>query len=154
MDAGQFDAVVRGLARSAGSRRQALRVVGAALLGGALSSRPGSSVAKPKPDKCNDDKQCGEGAACINEECVGCTAGLTLCFDETGLPPVGSNQYQCVDLRTNNCHCGKCGNRCAGSGLGRCCGNSICGDESAGFCPAPADSDYCDPRTAPTVIIK
>jgi hypothetical protein len=154
VDAERFDTVVRGLVRSAGSRRQTLRVVGAALVGGALSSRPGSSLAKPKPDKCNKDEQCPEGAACVNEECVGCAEGLTLCFDPVGLPPVGSGQYQCVNLQTNNCHCGDCENRCSGSGLGRCCANGICGDESAGHCPAPADADYCDPRDAPTVIIK
>jgi hypothetical protein len=149
MDADRFDMVVRGLASGAGSRRQALRVVGAALVGGALATRSGWTHAKPKPGKCGKDEQCPDGIACVDGECGGCPEGLTLCFDETGQNG-DTNQYQCVDLQTNSCHCGTCQNRCPDPGIERCCGGGVCG--GGGGCVGPQNPQLCDPKIPPVLV--
>lgn len=151
MDADRFDAVVRRLGSSAGSRRQTLRVLGGALVGGALGSRMRWAAAKPKPGKCNKDTQCPDGIACLDGACGGCQEGYTLCFDQTG-QAFETNAYQCVDLQTNNCHCGTCQNRCSAisaEGTVRCCGEGVCG--GGGGCVGPQAPSYCDPRITPVL---
>ena len=53
-----LDNVARGLADGTLSRGRALRLMGAALMSGALASIPGIAWAKPKPGNCERDKHC------------------------------------------------------------------------------------------------
>jgi hypothetical protein len=90
-----FDELARGLASGNLSRGKALRLMGAALVGGVLASIPGIAMAKPKPagEKCNHNHQCQSGQcvegvcsqACVpngdtcntNAECCnGCCSGV------------------------------------------------------------------------------
>ncbi len=135
-----FDELARGLASGSVSRRQALKLLGGALLGGLLASIPGVAFAQPAvpgstlppqskaPIPTPGTPPAGTG---------GCPAGLTNCG---GL---------CFDLQTDNCNCGACGNVCAGSGLGRCCGSGVCGGVGARSCPAPPDPEYCQEGIPP-----
>jgi len=91
-----LDELAKGLATGTLSRGKALRLMGAALVGGALASIPGIAMAKPKPagSKCNRNHQCASGnceggtcaAACVplagtcsanNQCCSGRCAGGT-----------------------------------------------------------------------------
>ena len=79
--ASSFDELASGLASGTLSRGKALKLMGAALLGGTLASIPGIAMAKPKPAdrKCNHDHQC-ESGQCVDgvcgggEPCGGCPA--------------------------------------------------------------------------------
>jgi Dickkopf N-terminal cysteine-rich region len=66
---GSFDDLAKGLATGAVSRRKALRMLGAVLVGGVLASVPGVALAKPKPGKCTKDKHCPSGQSCVNGQC-------------------------------------------------------------------------------------
>jgi hypothetical protein len=65
-----FDALAKGLASGDVSRGKALKLMGAALLGGLLASTPTLAEAKPKDNKCINDKQCPAGTTCVNNVCV------------------------------------------------------------------------------------
>jgi hypothetical protein len=80
-----FDALAKGLARGGVSRGKALKLMGAALLGGMLASAPTVAGAKPKANKCNHDKQCPAGTTCVSNVCVTPTA-----------PNTGPNLLRCV----------------------------------------------------------
>jgi hypothetical protein len=70
-----FDALARGLANGSISRRKALRMLGAALVGSALASIPGMALAQPPPGACKP-----KGAKCIvNRDC--CSQN---CFTQNG----------------------------------------------------------------------
>jgi hypothetical protein len=96
-----FDELTRGLASGTLSRGKALRLMGAALVGGALASIPGIASAKPnKPEgaKCNHDHQCASGQ-CVRGVCSGCASGsrpcgTSCCPDERCLcaSPVGGGE--------------------------------------------------------------
>ena len=64
-----FDALATEMASGSISRGKALRLMGAALVGGTLASIPGIAVAAPKPKpagkKCAEDSQCQTGV-CVN----------------------------------------------------------------------------------------
>jgi hypothetical protein len=84
-----FDELTRGLASGTLSRGKALRLMGAALVGGALASIPGIAWAKPNRPagaKCKYDKQCASGH-CVDSR-VGrvCTAPAPECT-----PPCPAN---------------------------------------------------------------
>jgi hypothetical protein len=99
-----FDELTRGLASGTLSRGKALRLMGAALVGGALASIPGIAWAKPKPAgaKCNHNHQCASGQCGVDGRCLGggpiCTPscpancscalaadGTTICTNTFGL---------------------------------------------------------------------
>jgi hypothetical protein len=82
-----FDELAKGLASGEVSRRKALRLMGAALLGGTLASVPGAAWAARTPPS-------GKG---------GCPQGRTLC------------RGKCYDLQTDRNNCGQCGNVCSES---------------------------------------
>jgi hypothetical protein len=75
-----LDELAKGLATGTLSRGKALRLMGAALVGGALASIPGIALAKPnKPEgaKCKHDKQCASGNCSSSGTCAPCvSAGL------------------------------------------------------------------------------
>jgi hypothetical protein len=102
-----FDELTRGLASGTLSRGKALRLMGAALVGGALASVPGTALAD---DDCRGfGRRCRRDSQCCSRNCVrrgddkvcGCPEGKTRCKD------------RCVDLQTNERHCGSCSNSCA-----------------------------------------
>jgi hypothetical protein len=140
-----FDELTRGLANGTLSRGKALRLLGAALTGGALASVSGIAWAKPKPGKCNKDKHCPPGHVCVDRMCQGgggCPSGTTLISDGTccpnsqvcatgaGVTCCPSNQGCCngicTDLSNDLQNCGTCGNVCpldpGGGGSSGCCG--------------------------------
>jgi len=101
-----FDELVRGLASGEFSRRKALRLMGAALVGGTLSSLGIDGVAaaddlcKPVGKKCRKDKQCCSGI-CSNGRCAACPAGTTLCGGQC----VSSCSEGVLDPTTCQCVC-------------------------------------------------
>src|ERR671933_415722 len=80
-----FDELAKGLASGEVSRRKALRLMGAALLGGTLASIPGAAWAARTPPTSKG----------------GCPQGKTLC------------RGKCYDLQRDQNNCGQCGNVCA-----------------------------------------
>jgi hypothetical protein len=110
-DASSFDDLAKGLASGTLSRRKALRMLGAAVVGGALASFPGMAWAAPCPKtrvRCAGEC-CAEGVtACQgtgkNKTCgpvpVTCPTGQTLC------------DGQCVNTLTDEAYCGSCYNNC------------------------------------------
>ena len=87
-----FDALARGLANGSISRRKALRMLGAALVGSALASIPGMALAKPPPGACKP-----QGAKCIvNRDC--CSQN---CFTQKGKLICGPVSGACFN--NNDC---------------------------------------------------
>ena len=77
-----FDELARGLANGSVSRRRALRLMGAALVGGGLASIPGIAWAKPnKPEgaKCKHDHQCASGNCSSSGTCAACVSDGGAC---------------------------------------------------------------------------
>jgi hypothetical protein len=77
-----FDELASGLARGTLSRGRALRLMGAALLGGTLGSlgigeAAADDLCKPTGKKCRKDHQCCSGN-CVNLTCSACPSGTTL----------------------------------------------------------------------------
>ena len=147
--ASSFDELAIGLSSGSISRGRALRLMGAALVGGILASTPTIAGAKPKAGKCNKDEQCPAGTTCVSNVCVtpeGCPPGYNLCDD--GL---------CYDLTTDPCNCGTCGNLCQGQMGGRCCvpdseGKGTCTPAQGVPCPGPDPNNGCPPGITPTPI--
>jgi Stigma-specific protein, Stig1 len=82
-----LDELAKGLANGEVSRGKALRLIGAALVGGTLASIPGMVWAARTPPP-------GKG---------GCPQGKTLC------------RGKCYDLQSDRANCGQCGNVCSES---------------------------------------
>jgi hypothetical protein len=81
--ASSFDELAVGLSSGTLSRSKALKLMGAALVGGALASIPGVAWAKPKPAgaKCKHNHQCASGL-CVENPRIGamvCTAPIPIC---------------------------------------------------------------------------
>src|SRR5918998_4785331 len=119
-----LDELAKGLASGTLSRGKAIRLVGGALLGAALASFPGVAYA----DDCRRlGRECRRDSQCCSRNCVrrgdnkvcGCPEGKTRCKD------------RCVNLQTNERHCGECFNRCE---EGEECVDGECG----GGCPPVA----------------
>jgi hypothetical protein len=90
-----LDELAKGLATGTLSRGKALRLMGAALVGGALASIPGIAWAKPnKPAgaKCNHNHQCASG------QCVDSRVGR-VCTAPAPPPPI------CTPSCPANCSC-------------------------------------------------
>jgi Stigma-specific protein, Stig1 len=120
---GLFDDLARGLADGTLTRGKALRLMDAALVGGALAFLPGVALAD---DDCRSfGRRCRRDSQCCSRNCVrrgdekvcGCPEGKRRCGD------------RCVDLKTNERHCGSCSNRCA---EGEECVDGVC----QGGCPS------------------
>jgi len=92
-----FDELTRGLASGTLSRGKALRLMGAALVGGALASIPGIAGAKPKPAgaKCKHDHQCASGTCSSTGTCA------AACVSDGGACIVDSEccSRLCVEVR-------------------------------------------------------
>ena len=110
---GSFDELAKGLSSGALSRRGALRMLGAAMLGGALASIPGVAWTKgtrcPRgTHRCPDGSCVPKGQACGSK---GCPTGETKC------------NGTCRNLQTDTLNCGTCGNACP---AGHSCVNGGC----------------------------
>jgi hypothetical protein len=101
-----LDELAKGLATGTLSRGKAIRWMGGALLGAALASIPGVAWAN---DCRRLGRECRRDSQCCSRNCVrrgddkvcGCPEGQDRCND------------RCVNLNTNERHCGECFNRCA-----------------------------------------
>jgi Stigma-specific protein, Stig1 len=156
-----LDELAKKLATGTLSRGKALRWMGGALLGAALASVPGVAWA-------NDDcrrlgRECRRDSQCCSRNCIrrgdekvcGCPEGQTLCKKPRG-------EGRCVNLKTNERHCGSCFNRCAegeecvggtcaaaciSNGRGPCTTNDECCSgncDSSGFCLPPTGPNRVD----------
>jgi len=92
-----LDELARGLASGSISRRKALKLMGAALLGGTLASIPGiawGAKLKPGGARCKRNEQCASGQ-CVDRVCAATACGACL------------EPCLCVtDLRTGDQACG------------------------------------------------
>jgi hypothetical protein len=113
----EFDKLAMGLANRSISRRDVLKWVGGALLGGVLAALPGKAfaVAPPAPGSTlPPESQSVLPSPGYQQRHSFCPAGQTLCAGT------------CVNLSQDPNNCGRCGNVCMGSGLGRCCKQGQC----------------------------
>ena len=123
MNQGRFDELAKGLATGTLSRGKAIRWMGGALLGAALTSVPGVAWAN---DCRRLGRECRRDSQCCSRNCIrrgddkvcGCPTGQTRCND------------RCVNLKRNERHCGTCFNRCA---EGDECVDGMC---QGGGCPS------------------
>jgi hypothetical protein len=100
-----LDELAKGLATGTFSRGKALRWMGGALLGAALASFPGVAWAN---DCRRLGRECRRDSQCCSRNCIrrgddkvcGCPEGMSRCGD------------RCVNLKRNENHCRRCGNRC------------------------------------------
>jgi hypothetical protein len=101
-----LDELAKGLASGTVSRGKALRLMGAALVGGALASIPRMAWA--------DDDRCSEGQTRCGERCVNLKTNERHCGSCSNR--CASNQRcckgRCVNLQRNERHCGRCFHRC------------------------------------------
>ena len=148
---GFFDDLARGLADGSLTRGKALRLMGAALLGGTLASIPGVALAAnpcPSPRiKCRG-QCCAEGVTTCqgtgrNKTCgpVTCQSGLTNC------------NGQCVDTLTDNANCGSCGNACSGqfdNCVNGACVNPTCTSSCCCSCQFSDGTSFCNAATTLT----
>jgi hypothetical protein len=101
-----FDELASGLASGSISRRRALRLMGAALVGGTLGSfgigeAAADDLCKPEGKKCRKDAQCCSGNCSTNGTCAACPAGTTLCGGQC----VSSCSEGVLDPNTCQCVC-------------------------------------------------
>ena len=150
-----LDELAKGLATGTLSRGKAIRWMGGALLGAALASVPGVALA----DDCRRlGRECRRDSQCCTRNCIrrgddkvcGCPEGRTRCND------------RCVNLKTNERHCGRCFNRCPegqecvrgtcaaaciSNGGGPCTTDDECCSgncDSSGFCLPPTGPNSVD----------
>ena len=127
-----LDELAKGLATGTVSRGKAIRWMGGALLGAALASVPGMAWA----DDCRRlGRECRRDSQCCSRNCIrrgddkvcGCPEGKSRCND------------RCVNLKTNERHCGECFNRCED---GEECVGGVC---QGGGCPGtPLTEGECN----------
>jgi hypothetical protein len=126
-----FDELARGLASGTLSRGKALRLMGAALVGGALASLPGAAWA---------DDRCSQGQTRCGDRCVNLQTNERHCGSCRNR--CGPNQTccngRCVNLEKNENHCGSCFNRCA---EGQECVGGVC---QGGVHTCTEDADCTD----------
>jgi hypothetical protein len=99
--ASSFDELAVGLSSGTLSRGKALKLVGAALVGGLLASLPG--IAQAAPEACPPlRKQCGRGCCTLDAVCCGkgakaicCPADSTCCQGEGQTICCGPGQICC-----------------------------------------------------------
>src|SRR5918998_5025572 len=105
-----FDELARGLASGSISRGRALRLMGAALVGGTLTSFGIGGVAvaddrcKPTGKKCKKNKQCCSGN-CSGGTCAACPSGQVLCGGSCVSNSCLTNSGQVFNTTTCQCEC-------------------------------------------------
>jgi hypothetical protein len=99
-----FDELASGLASGSISRRKALRLMGAALVGGTLGSLGGVAAAddcKRNGKACKKNSQCCSGN-CVNGTCSACPAGSVELSNGTCAKPCTTPYTNCAGER---CYC-------------------------------------------------
>jgi hypothetical protein len=158
---GSLDELAKGLATGTLSRGRALRMLGAALVGGAFASIPGAAWAACKQPfhKCTANSQCCS-RQCIknpqgNGKICGCPTGKTLC-------PAGnqcvtcSNTGEVVNLTTCKCECPSgtvlCNNACVSNVCsgGRVFNQATCKCECLTGQEVCSGTNTCVPSCDPT----
>jgi len=132
-----FDNLAKALATKSISRRDALKWVGGALLGGWLASIPARAFAAPPPLP---------GSSSLSPQAQGLVTGPGIPSKGRSCPPgLTYCRGKCFDLSSDPCNCGACGNVCAGSGVGRCCFKGKCTTPIIDVvdCPSPFSRGYC-----------
>ena len=121
---GFFDELTRDLARGTPSRGKALRLMGAALLGGALASFPGIAEAAPPPKppgrKCKLDSQCAF-QLCLNGVCSGVPNRCRSCPEDCRCVVLADGSIGCW-----SCPDGLCAAQEVHSSCGECGTNEVC----------------------------
>ena len=142
-----LDELARGLASGSISRGRALRLMGAALVGGTLASlgigEAGADDCKRNGKRCKKNSQCCSGTCTSNGTCQGCTPG-------TSCGPGGAGICRAnASGAGTTCSCGD--TSCAAS-CSECSGPQVCA-LSAGACltapflcvtPCPTCLPDCD----------
>ena len=136
-----LDELAKGLASGTLSRGKALRMMGAALVGGALASIPGVAWA----DDCRRlGRECSRDSQCCSRNCIGqgddkvcgCPGDQTLCKKPRG-------EGRCVNRQTNERHCGECFNRCP---EGEQCVDGVCSGGEPICTPSCPTGCFCEDR--------
>jgi hypothetical protein len=124
-----FDELARGLASGGLSRRRALKLMGAALVGSALASLGIGEAAADAPGckrngkKCRKNHQCCSGN-CVGRTCSACPSGRVLLSNGTCALPCGAGLPPCPD-------CSSVGRpTCASADTG----GIFCSGDRAGLC--------------------
>jgi hypothetical protein len=149
-----FDDLARGLADGSITRGKALRLMGAALIGGTLTSFGVDGVAvaddrcKPTAKKCKKNKQCCSGN-CSGGTCAACLSGQVLC--NGSCVSNSCSEGQIFDPTSCACvaQCLPNGGTCTPDT--QCCSGTICANgkcctpDSSGpnLNPCTADSECC-----------
>jgi hypothetical protein len=106
--ASSFDELASGLASGSISRGNALKLMGAALVGGTLGSLGGVAAAddecKPLNKKCRKDTQCCSGN-CVNRACAACPAGTVELNGACAMSCTNQDQCLAAGCDPNNTGC-------------------------------------------------
>ena len=103
-----FDELARGLASGSLTRGKALRLMGAALVGGTLASlgigEASADLCKPNGKVCKKNSQCCSGNCAADGTCsaAGCPTGTVQLSNGTCARPCGNN----FDCAIDGCLCG------------------------------------------------
>src|SRR5215217_1323031 len=165
-----FDELASGLANGTLSRGKALKLMGAALAGGALASLGIGEAAADRPGckrngkACKSDTQCCSGTCsggtCASCRSVGgsCTADIQCCADEStnflricDIPASQSNGT-CATCRSNGSPCSSDGECCSGdcpisthTCATPCLPNCSTCTEDSECCTGNCDGGICEP---------
>jgi CXCXC repeat len=145
---GFFDDLARGLADGSVTRGKALRLMGAAVVGGTLGSFGISGVAvaddecKPTGKKCRKNKQCCSGN-CSGGTCAACPSGQVLCGGSC--VSNGCPTGQTFNSSTCKCECPSGQVLCNGSCVSTSCPQGQIFDPSSCACVAQClpDTSQC-----------
>jgi hypothetical protein len=158
-----FDELTRGLASGTLSRGRALRLMGAALVGGTLASLGMGGEAAADPPGCKrNGKKCKQNTQCCSGRCAGgtcaeaCPSGQVLCNGNCVSNSCPSGTGQSFSTTSCQCECptgraksdnGTCAIPCTSSD--DCPGFPSCGClETAGmeqnFCAAGQSGNFCE----------
>jgi hypothetical protein len=157
-----FDTLTRGLANGSISRRKALRVLGASLVGSVLAAIPGAAIAKPPPGTClKEGKPCKTNTDCCSQNCetrkgkLVCGPALQCTGSGQGNCPQPANQ--CLQVLCANGFCGAAQAKPNGTGcndgnpctVGETCQGGVCTGGAANACNDndPCTVDTCNPQT-------
>jgi hypothetical protein len=144
MDPTTFDDLTKALATST-SRRQALKTIAAATIGGILGlGGIGTALGAPKCHRqgtgCDTTSQCCKGLSCQNGKCAPCTANGGTCSGNTDCCSGNcSNGFCCASgqVGVSNGTCATPCTTCSGGprcGCGQCeCDRNLCETGSANF---------------------
>jgi hypothetical protein len=149
-DASSFDDLAKGLASGTLSRRKALRMLGAAVVGGALASFPGMAWAA-KPAGCPSGVKCKGQCCAVGATCAkgaggacACPTGQIVCGGAcvTNTCPKPGEAFNPV---TCQCECSSTGEvLCNGACVSNTCSGDTVFDPNTCQCECPTGQVLCD----------